>query len=154
MVQMRLDRFSSDNASDSLGQQGQEHRQAFASTSSGADSGDGVPNPEELMDRQHRQRQRQQDREDETHRQQQRAQQREEQAAIVRSWGRTKEGEAARQQVRDQAHEHRMSWLKSGQVMQKYAWSSEKVQPRFVKLSTVGARHHSPSHKRTRKHAL
>lgn len=131
---------------------GQERRQRCASVSArGADSWDGVPNPEELMERQQRQlerrRQDQQKEEEQENRSQKRAQQREQQAAIVRSWGRTKEGEAARQKIRDQAHEHRLGWLKSGQVMQKFAWSSEKVQPRFVKLSAVGGGHRSNASK-------
>ena len=59
----------------------------------------------------------------------------EQQAAIVHSWGRMKEGEEARQRVKDTAQEHRLGWLKAGQVMQKYAWSSQKVQPRYIKLA-------------------
>ena len=133
MVQMRLEALD------------QERRQKKRTAVSprGAESLGGVSNPDELMARQQRQRRHhdQQLEEDRECRSQKRAQQREQQAAIVRNWSRTKEGEAARQKIRDQAHEHRLGWLKSGQVMQKFAWSSEKVQPRFVKLSTVGGGH-------------
>ena len=126
------ERPNADNASDALNlRAGGQNQSCKPVEACSPNSGHGVPTPEELIDRQ--QRQRDQQEQDDGHQQRQR----EQQAAIVRSWGRTKEGEAARQKIRDEAHEHRLGWLKAGQVMQKFAWSSEKVQPRFLKLSTV-----------------
>lgn len=139
MVRLRIEKYGvgkeqpdADNARDALNQRAGGQNQSCNSVAAcSPNSGHGVPAPEELIDRQQRQRDRQEQDDEHQHRQ------REQQAAIVRNWGRTKEGEAARQKIRDEAHEHRLGWLKAGQVMQKFAWSSEKVQPRFVKLSTV-----------------
>ena len=100
---------------------GSEREESSSSADGGGSHSGGVPNPEQLMQRRRQQEQRQQQvggqaRDDP---ERQRQQQREQQAAIVRSWGRSKEGEAARQKIKDAAHDHRIGWLKSGQVMQK-----------------------------------
>jgi hypothetical protein len=110
---------------------GSEQQESGSSADGGGSHSGGVPNPEQLMQRRRQQEQRQQQQQQRQQQQQQvggqasddperqRQQQREQQAAIVRSWGRSKEGEAARQKIKDAAHDHRIGWLKSGQVMQK-----------------------------------
>ena len=45
------------------------------------------------------------------------------------------ERERQRQLAADAAQLHRLDWLKRGQVMQKFAYSTEKVQSRYVRLS-------------------